>query len=190
MQWTNLTRGEIAAALGQEGFEVSTTTVDGLLDEFGYGLRKPRKVKTMGECADRDAQFKKISTLKARYLNAGLPVVSLDTKKREILGDYVRPGRLLSTAPLRGWDHDFPQHRLGIVIPHGIMIWAGMKGTCISAPATTRPISSSIACSIGGTITAFANIVVLEKCWHFSTAEAAAGAMRFASRTNSSVLPI
>ena len=51
VQWTNLTRSEMAAALGQEGFEVSTTTVDRLLDEFGFGLRKPRKVKTMGECA-------------------------------------------------------------------------------------------------------------------------------------------
>lgn len=120
VQWTNLTRSEIAAALGQEGFEVSTTTVDRLLDEFDFGLRKPRKVRTMGECADRDAQFKKIATLKARYLKAGLPIVSIDTKKREILGDYVRPGRVLSTAPLRGWDHDFPQHRLGVVIPHGI----------------------------------------------------------------------
>lgn len=120
VQWTNLTRSEIAASLGQEGFEVSTTIVDRLLDKFGFGLRKPRKVKTMGECADRDAQFKKIGVFKSRYLKAGLPVVSLDTKKREILGDYVRPGRVLSTAPLRGWDHDFPQRRLGVVIPHGI----------------------------------------------------------------------
>lgn len=120
VHWTNLTRSEIAAALGQEGFAVSTTTVDRLLEELGFGLRKPRKVKTMGECADRDAQFKKIEALKGRYLNAGLPVMSLDTKKREILGDYVRPGRVLSTAPLRGWDHDFPQQRLGVVIPHGI----------------------------------------------------------------------
>jgi hypothetical protein len=120
VQWTDLTRSEIAAALGQEGFEVSTTIVDRLLDKFGFGLRKPRKVKTMGECADRDAQFKKIGVFKSRYLKAGLPVVSLDTKKREILGDYVRPGRVLSTAPLRGWDHDFPQRRLGVVIPHGI----------------------------------------------------------------------
>ena len=120
VQWTDLTRSEIAAALGEEGFEVSTTTVDRLLHEFGYGLRKPRKVKTMGECADRDAQFKKIAAVKKQFLDGGLPVVSLDTKKREILGDYVRPGRVLSTAPLRGWDHDFPQRRLGIVIPHGI----------------------------------------------------------------------
>jgi hypothetical protein len=118
--WTNLTRSEIAAALGQEGFEVSTTTVDQLLRKFGFRHRKAQRIKTMGACADRDAQFEKIGQLKQRYLKATLPVISLDTKKREILGDYVRPGRVLSTAPLRGWDHDFPQHRLGVVIPHGL----------------------------------------------------------------------
>jgi hypothetical protein len=119
VQWTNLTRSEIAAAMGQEGFEVSTTVVDRLLREFGFRHRKAQRVKTMGESADRDTQFKKIAQLRARYLKAGLPVVSIDAKKREILGDYVRPGRVLSTAPLRGWDHDFPQHRLGVIIPHG-----------------------------------------------------------------------
>ena len=118
--WTNLTRSEIAMALGQEGFQVSTTVVDQLLDECGFRYRQAQRVKTMGESVDRDAQFEKIGQLKGRYLKAGLPILSLDAKKREILGDYVRPGRVLSRAPLRGWDHDFPQHRLGVVIPHGI----------------------------------------------------------------------
>jgi Rhodopirellula transposase DDE domain len=118
--WTNLTRSEIAAAMGEEGFEVSTATVDRLLEESGFRYRKAQRVKAMGESADRDTQFKKIAELRAKYLKAGLPVVSIDAKKREILGDYVRPGRLLSTAPLRGWDHDFPQKRLGVVIPHGM----------------------------------------------------------------------
>jgi hypothetical protein len=118
--WTNLTRSEIVAALGQEGFEVSTSSVDRLLAELNLGRRKPQKVKTMGACKDRDAQFKKIAELKTQYLKAGLPVLSIDSKKREILGDYVRPGSVLSTAPLRGWDHDFPGLRKGVVIPHGI----------------------------------------------------------------------
>jgi hypothetical protein len=43
----------------------------------------------------------------------------MDTKKKEMLGDYVRGGRVLSTAPLRGWDHDWPNHSRGVVIPHG-----------------------------------------------------------------------
>jgi hypothetical protein len=118
--WTNLTRTEIAAALGQEGFEVSTTTVDRLLEQGGFRYRKAQRVKTMGESADRNVQFEMIERWKGRYLKAGLPILSIDTKKREILGDYVRPGRVLSTAPLRGWDHDFPQRRTGVVIPHGL----------------------------------------------------------------------
>ena len=118
--WTNLTRSEIATAMAHEGFEVSTATVDRLLEDSGFRHRKAERIKTMGESADRDTQFKKIAQLRTRYLKAGLPVVSIDAKKREILGDYVRPGHVLSTAPLRGWDHDFPQKRLGVVIPHGL----------------------------------------------------------------------
>jgi hypothetical protein len=126
--WTNLTRSEIASGLAQEGFQVSVTVVDRLLDEYGFAFRKPQKVKTMGEVADRNLQFEKIDKLKSKFLAAGQPVLSIDTKKREILGDYVRPGRVLSTAPLRGWDHDFPNHRLGVVIPHGLYDFARNEG--------------------------------------------------------------
>jgi hypothetical protein len=118
--WTNLTRPEIAAGLAEEGFPVSVTVVDRLLDQFDFRRRKPQKVKTMTHHPDRNAQFEKIRRLKAKYHTAGHPVLSMDTKKREILGDYARPGRVLSTAPLRAWDHDFPTHRLGVAIPHGL----------------------------------------------------------------------
>jgi len=82
----------------------------------------------MQQDPDRNEQFEHIARLKQEYLDAGLPVLSMDTKKREILGDYVRPGRLLSTAPLPGWDHDFPTHRLGVVIPHGLFDLALNEG--------------------------------------------------------------
>jgi len=118
--WTNLTRPEIAAGLADEGFPVSVTVVDQLLETFHLGQRKPQKIKTMQHDPDRNEQFEHIARLKEEYLDADLPVLSMDTKKREILGDYVRPGRLLSTAPLPGWDHDFPTHRLGVAIPHGL----------------------------------------------------------------------
>lgn len=120
VHWTNLTRVEIAAALGQEGCSVSTTVVNKLLKEHGFRNRRPRKVKTMGQVKDRDAQFRNIDRLKAAYLDAGQPVLSIDTKKRETLGRYVRPGRVLSTAALQGWDHDFPTHSLGVGIPCGL----------------------------------------------------------------------
>ena len=129
--WTNLTRSEIAAALGQEGFEVSTTTVDHLLDQFGFRYRKAQRIKTMGDSADRNAQFEKIGRLKRRYLKAGLPVLSIDGKKREILGDYVRPGGCSRR----------PRCAVGIMISLGIdralsfrtafTTWDGTKDTCI-----------------------------------------------------------
>ena len=126
--WTNLTRSEIAGRLADEGYEVSVTVVDHLLDEFDMGLRKPQKVKTMRHDPERDAQFQRIAQLKAEYLEAGLPVLSMDTKKKEILGDYARPGRVFSNAPLRAWDHDFLTHSQGVVIPHGLYDVARNEG--------------------------------------------------------------
>jgi hypothetical protein len=128
VRWTNRTRGEMAAGLAGEGFEVSVTVVDRLLDEFGMGQRKPRKVKTMRHDSRRNAQFEWIGELNKEYLEAGLPVLSMDTKRREILGDYVRPGRVFCDAPLRGWDHDFPTHRQGVVIPQGLFDLARNEG--------------------------------------------------------------
>jgi hypothetical protein len=118
--WTNLTRSEIAAGLADQGFPVSVAVVDRLLDEFHLGQRKPQRIKTMRDDPDRNEQFKHIAELKREFLDEGLPVLSMDTKKRETLGDFVRPGQVFSSAPLRGWDHDYASHRLGVVIPHGL----------------------------------------------------------------------
>lgn len=120
VRWTNLTRQEIATGLADQGFHVSVTVVDRLLHEAHMGQRKPQRVKTMRHDPDRNQQFEYIDQLKRTYLDAGLPVLSMDTKRREILGDYVRPGRVLSSAPLRGWDHDFLTHHEGVAIPHGL----------------------------------------------------------------------
>jgi hypothetical protein len=128
VRWTNLTRAEIADGLAKEGCRVSVTVVDRLLNEEGFRPRKPQKMKTMRNDPDRDAQFRHLARLKNEFLDAGLPVISMDTKKREILGEYARPGRVLSTAPLRAWDHDFPTHRLGVVIPHGLYDLARNEG--------------------------------------------------------------
>jgi hypothetical protein len=128
VQWTYLTREEIAAALAAAGFPVSVTVVDRLLEESDMRRRKAQKNKTMRRDPDRNEQFEHIAALQKEYLDAGLPVLSMDTKKREILGDYARPGRVLSTAPLRAWDHDFATHSPGVVIPHGLFDVARNEG--------------------------------------------------------------
>jgi hypothetical protein len=118
--WTNLRRPEIAARLGDEGFPVSVTVVARLLEKFEMGYRAPQKIKTMTHHLDRNRQFEHIAELKRIWLDSGEPILSMDTKRREMLGDYARPGRLLSTGRLPAWDHDFPTHSPGVVIPHGL----------------------------------------------------------------------
>lgn len=119
VRWTNLRRPEIAARLSDEGFPVSVTVVDHLLEEFEMGYRAPQKIKTMTRHPDRNAQFEQIAKLKRIYLESGEPILSMDTKRKEILGTYSRPGRVLATGRLPAWDHDFLTHSPGLVIPHG-----------------------------------------------------------------------
>jgi len=74
----------------------------------------------MGHHRDRNAQFEKITRLKKKYLNAGLPVISIDTKKKELLGDFYRDGRIDTQETIEVNDHDFGSAGSGVVIPHGV----------------------------------------------------------------------
>jgi hypothetical protein len=69
---------------------------------------------------DRNAQFENIGRLRREYLAAGLPVVSIDTKKKELLGDFYRDGAIEAQGPIEVNDHDFGSMGSGTVIPHGI----------------------------------------------------------------------
>ena len=83
MKWTNLTHQQIKAHLAHDhGIEISVTVVKRLLKHHGFVRRKAQKRTRTGEHADRDAQFQKIAELKEKYLAAGNPVVSIDTKKK------------------------------------------------------------------------------------------------------------
>jgi hypothetical protein len=69
---------------------------------------------------NRNAQFEKIARLKKRYLKAGLPVISMDTKKKELLGDFYRDGKIDTQETITTNDHDFGSAGSGTVIPHGL----------------------------------------------------------------------
>ena len=82
----------------------------------------------MKSVAHRNEQFEKIATLKAAYQAAGNPVVSMDTKKKEYMGNFYRPGRLYTTTIVETNDHDFYSLAEGIVIPHAIYDLVQNKG--------------------------------------------------------------
>jgi hypothetical protein len=120
VKWTNLTQQQIAAGLDAAGTPVSVTVVRKLLKHFGYRRRKASKVLAMGRHPDADAQFQQIAKVRRKFLAAEQPVLSIDTKKKELLGNFARPGTLYAMADVKVFDHDFGGQQRGVVIPHGI----------------------------------------------------------------------
>jgi hypothetical protein len=121
VKWTNLSRRQIAKRMTDLGTPVSRHVVCQLLRKHRYRRRKALKKKTMGpRHPDRNAQFENIARLRKKYLKAGLPVISIDTKKKEMLGNFYRDGKIDTQETIETNDHDFGSAGVGVVIPHGI----------------------------------------------------------------------
>lgn len=121
VKWTDLKPREISRRLGELGTPAGRRVVRQLLKRNGYVKRKARKKQEMGpRHPDRNAQFENIARLKREYLAAGDPVVSMDTKKKEMLGNFYREGKLYTQEAVEVFDHDFPSAADGVVLPHGL----------------------------------------------------------------------
>ena len=121
VRWTNLSLKEIVTALWEDhAVRVSTGVVRQLLKKHGFRRRKAQKKGTMKQVAHRNEQFENIARLKAEYEAVGNPVLSMDTKKKECLGNFYREGRLYTREALHTYDHDFNSFAEGTVIPHGL----------------------------------------------------------------------
>jgi hypothetical protein len=121
VKWTNLSRRQIAKRMADLGTRVSRDVVSQLLRKHRYRRRKAQKKTTMGpRHKDRNAQFENIARLKKEYLKLGLPVVSMDTKKKELMGNFYREGKIDTQETIETNDHDFGSAGVGVVIPHGI----------------------------------------------------------------------
>jgi hypothetical protein len=106
--WTNLSRREISRRLGSMGTPASRHVVRKLLKKHGLGQRKACKKKSMGAHPDRNAQFETIARLKAAYLARGELVLSIDTKKKELIGNFAREGQTHTQAQVQTLDHVSP----------------------------------------------------------------------------------
>jgi len=119
--WTNRSPRDLADAIEGLGFEASPNTIDMLLrDELGLGRRQATKDVAIGTTPDRDAQFQRIAELRRSYEKWGLPVVSIDTKKKEMLGNFYRAGVCRTNGQVHTYDHDFGTAGNGKVIPYGV----------------------------------------------------------------------
>jgi hypothetical protein len=122
LRWTTKSLRALADALGQAGHPVSATTVGRLLHGQGYSLQRTQKTLEGAQHPDRDAQFAYLNAQAKAYLATGQPVVSVDTKKKELVGDYANGGAEWQPAgqPIKVKVHDFPDPALGKAIPYGV----------------------------------------------------------------------
>jgi hypothetical protein len=130
LRWTIRSTRVLAETLTQQGHAVSHTTVGTLLDQAGFSLQANRKTREGKSHPDRNAQFEYINQRVKRFQRRGQPVISVDTKKKELVGDFKNGGREYRRrgrpAPVRV--HDFLDKQLGKAIPYGVYDLANNEG--------------------------------------------------------------
>jgi Rhodopirellula transposase DDE domain len=122
LRWTCKSTRNLADELTAEGHPVSPNTVAGLLQDMGYSLQAPSKQVEGAQHPDRDGQFRYINEQAKAHLDAGQPVISVDTKKKEVVGNLKNGGREWQPKgePVRVDVHDFPDPEVGKAIPYGV----------------------------------------------------------------------
>jgi transposase len=122
LRWTCKSTTRLAMELTQQGHAVSPRTVGRLLNASGYSLQSNRKTKAGADHPDRNAQFEHINTMVNRFQQRGQPVISVDTKKKELVGQFRNGGREWQPKgePEEVRVHDFMDQDLGKAIPYGV----------------------------------------------------------------------
>jgi hypothetical protein len=122
LRWTCKSTRQLAEALGGAGHRVSHTVVAELLDQAGYSLQAPIKTLEGRQHPDRDTQFRYLNEQVKTFSGAGQPVISVDAKKKELVGTFKNGGREWQPRgqPERVNVHDFPDKHVGKAIPYGV----------------------------------------------------------------------
>lgn len=120
VRWVSLTTAQIREIFKERGIDISDYHVRQMAAARGFKKRSFVKSKTLKEVKDRNAQFQKIATLTERCLDQGLPVLSIDTKKKEMIGNFKRGGQVLCKEQPKALDHDFLSFADGMIVPQGI----------------------------------------------------------------------
>jgi hypothetical protein len=122
LRWTCKSTRRLADELNRGGHAVGYRTVAWLLHGAGYSLQANRKTREGNQHPDRNAQFEYINAQALRFQKRRQPVISVDTKKKELVGDFKNPGQEWHPQgePEKVRTHDFPDEELGKVIPYGV----------------------------------------------------------------------
>ena len=122
LRWVSKSHEKLATALCEMGHQVSSSTIPKLLEQLEYRRHVNRKTKDGSNHPDRDAQFEHINARAQEFQAAGQPVISVDTKKKELIGEFKNPGSDYGPKgkPIEVDAHDFENKQLGKVVPYGV----------------------------------------------------------------------
>jgi len=128
--WTSKSVRNLAGELRERGHDAHYTTVATLLRSLGYSLQSNRKTLEGAQHPDRDAQFRHINERVGAAITGGQPAISIDTKKKELVGEFATKGRdwRAKGDPVKALTHDFPSDAKGKAIPFGVYDIASNEG--------------------------------------------------------------
>ena len=141
--WTNLTKTEIVDLMQECGSYVSVHIVDQLLGQYDFHQRKAQRMEPLLRHPDRNSQFETIARLKGEYFDSLNPILSMDLKSREVLGNFFRDGTLWTRELIRVFDHDLEEFAQGVILPHGLY---DLKQNCGYIHIGTSHDTSEFAC--------------------------------------------
>ena len=118
--WLKINAPGIRREFASRGIDISEYHVRRLISKYGFRSRSFRKDIPMRKVEGRNEQFEKISSVKRICVESGIPIISIDTKRKEPIGNFKRQGTVLCTAAPKTFDHDFASFSDGIIVPHGI----------------------------------------------------------------------
>ena len=137
--WTGLRLAQISDRLKQLGLSACPNTVRGLLDQLGYALHANRKSLSGPQSPERDRQFQYLQHQRQLFTQQGLPIISVDTKKKELVGAFKNAGRLWSREARPVNDHDFRSLAEGIAIPRGLWDQLANRGSVLVGTSHDTP---------------------------------------------------
>ncbi len=138
-KWLNCRLSDIQACLQHSHQAVSKPVISRILRAHDYSLRANEKQQAGKQHPARDQQFQTLRRQRAHFLAAGDPVISVDTKKKELVGNFKNPGRAWCDSPELVDAHDFPQDAMGRAIPYGIYDLRHNRGTVYIGQSADTP---------------------------------------------------
>jgi hypothetical protein len=138
-KWLNCRLMDIKERLDKQGHSVSLPVISRLLKKHDYALRANKKQLEGKQHPDRDRQFEHIREQRTEHQSKGQPTLSVDTKKKELVGNFKNPGRIWCQEPELVDTHDFPSDALGRAVPYGLYDLQHNRGTVYVGQSADTP---------------------------------------------------